>query len=602
MPNYVLKEEMFTAVKKRLGGTEVYAPNTVRDWADEEDKKLAIETIIKILGQDETVKGAYRYKIGCNPKPASKTKVEQFLEILLNNEKDVTKQFNKKDFPTAYAVESKSERTNINQQEKDTELVQKIRDKVKAIIIERCKKVSLMKVLEPVDLDSIYVELNPTISIPSNIKKKIEIFKLRLLLVGSLGIGKTTYLKQLALQIIGEDKVIGEDEKKKVNEENSTFNNQVPFFINLRDYFESTKKKPITLLEFIANSYGFTSESDKNSLINILKGEKDQCVLLLDSLDQFSDEESNDLIRDVLTFIEQYPQNDYILSSRDNISFAKLQNFEIFNLAGIDITTTEEGEKQFICKNTIEDFIRKRIVKLEISKRKADEIANKKADEIANEIANKILDALNKNSDIREIISKPLMLELICLKYSYDYSQNNDPELIQDENEWCIVHNTAKIWLKDHNQDLWDNERDDVNSFINQDFIYDLIEFIAFKAISDGITNILRTRLLQYITIFIKERYDWSDKLKLEQSGQQVVQFLKNTYGISLIRKENSYCFFHTIFKNYFAIRYILHYEGHLSYKRSVESFKSAYGENSPWDNFLKTKFDDFPESLKEKI
>lgn len=598
MTNYVLKEEMFTAVKERLGGTKIYAPNTVRAWARDKSSKLAIETIKKILGQDETLKGAHRYKIGWNPKPAREDKVKQFLKNLLNNKEDVTEQFNEERFPDAYALACESEGTDINQQKKDTELVQKIRDKVKTVIIERCKKVSLMKVLEPVDLDSIYVELNPTISIPSNIKKKIDTLKLRLLLVGSLGIGKTTYLKQLALQIIGEDEVIGEDEEKKVDEKNSTFNDQVPFFINLRDYFESIKKKSITLLEFIANSYGFTSEYDKNSLVNILKGEKDQCVLLLDSLDQFSDEESNDLIRDVLIFIEQYPQNDYILSSRDNISFAKLQNFEIFNLAGIDITTTEEGDKQFICKNTIEDFITKRIVKLEISKGTDD----KKAKEIAKEKANEILDALKENSDIREIASKPLMLEFICLKHSYDYAQNNDPELIQDADEWCIVHNTAKIWLKDHNQDLWDNERDDVSSFINQDFIYDLIEFIAFKAISDSITNISRTRLLQYITIFIKERYAWSDKLKLEQSGQQVLQFLKNTYGISLIREENSYSFFHTVFRNYFAIRYILHYEGHLSYERSVESFKSAYGENSPWDNFLKTKLDGFPESLKEKI
>lgn len=190
-------------------------------------------------------------------------------------------------------------------------------------IIEFCEKHKLLGVSKPISLDDVYVNLEDDISIPERIKEKIEQPGLRLLIVGSLGYGKTTFLKQLALSVLKE----------------KTLNRQVPFFVNLREYIDSAKRN--TLFDFIANLYGFTEESSKENLQNLFKGNSDNCVFLLDSLDQISDEQSRKLISAIMHFVSQYPNNDYILSTRDSVDISKLENFEILHLQGIK----EENKK-----------------------------------------------------------------------------------------------------------------------------------------------------------------------------------------------------------------------------------------------------------------
>lgn len=434
---------------------------------------------------------------------------------------------------------------------------------IKPKIIEFCEQQRLLGTSKPILLDKVYVNLEDDISIPKKIKEKLDQDRLRLLIVGSLGYGKTTFLKKLALSVIKEP----------------TLNAQVPFFVNLREYIDSARRN--TLFDFIANLYGFTEESSKENLQNLFKGDSDNCVFLLDSLDQISDERSMRLISEIAYFVSQYPHNDYILSARDSVDISRLENFEVLNLQGIN----SENKKICFIKETVnslnEIVFNKHFPELEINK-----------------IVNKVTE-IATTGKVKDLMSKPLLLALVCYNYYYYYKQDPNIEENKYSNEWYIVHDSARFWIREQNRHLW-NSNSLKDSLVNEEFIFLLLEFIAFRTLEDKILNVPKLKLSGYISEFIEIYIKVDRTQETIKHTQQVLSFLEDIYGFTIARKnqfvslDGIYSFPHMIFRRYFAVRYILkNYSNDifLNKFRNLEQFEDM-------NKYLQ----DFPEDLKQEV
>lgn len=163
-------------------------------------------------------------------------------------------------------IVAKNKTNDAREKAKEENEINNAREKAKQKIEEICRNHRHFKI----GLNDIYVDFQEELKIPTNIKVKIDQHSLRLIITGSLGIGKTTYLKKLALSILD-------------TKEASVAPYQVPLFINLREYVDETKKNNVNLLCYIAKYYQFDSV---DPLRKLLLGESDTCILLLDSLDQ----------------------------------------------------------------------------------------------------------------------------------------------------------------------------------------------------------------------------------------------------------------------------------------------------------------------------
>ncbi|WP_286394986.1 NACHT domain-containing protein [Pseudanabaena mucicola] len=450
-------------------------------------------------------------------------------------------------------------------------------EKAKEFIEKTCRKHRHF----PVMIIDIYVDFQEqNLKIPNGIKNKIKENSLHLIITGSLGIGKTTYLKKIALNILE----IRGSKKDNVAPE------QVPLFINLREYVDQLKENKVGLLRFIAKHYQIPDQTLKE----LLQG-KDKCILLLDSLDQVSDSESNQLIDEIIEFDREYPNNDYILTSRDIVQIHKLENFEVIQLKGIETEcldiTPDLNSKAIVNNEEIEKFINEFIDEWHSNPR--DERINQFIDnwieaglkkETKNtetdqrrellqlqkrEIKSRILRKLITNKELRNLASKPLMLSLICIEHVNDEKYNCSDKIT----EWHIVHRAVKSWLENSNEDYWDEQEKFSGNYtsLSINFVYDLLEFIAYKTIDIRILNISRNKLSQHINSFVKDYYGWDDKQKTSSFTDRTLRFLENTYGFTLIKDDNIYSFPHVIFRNYFAIRYIYNkYENIATFEKEV--------------------------------
>ncbi|WP_049858483.1 NACHT domain-containing protein [Gloeothece citriformis] len=195
----------------------------------------------------------------------------------------------------------------------------------------------------------------------------------RLMILGKPGAGKTTFLQYIALQCIqGQYKA-----------------DLVPFLLPLRSWMtELPEEENFSLFNVVLRlgaRYNLTIEKT----ITLL--EEGKFLLLLDGLDEVSEEETETIFREINQFLTTYYKNPIIITSRTGFQKYYFQGFTYVELAEFNA-------------NQIEIFVQKWFIATENNP----EEGLQKAQQFLEQLA------LPHNQPIRELCVTPILLNLLC--------------------------------------------------------------------------------------------------------------------------------------------------------------------------------------------
>lgn len=233
-------------------------------------------------------------------------------------------------------------------------LVQQVRSHYQSTIQNQCGILQLLDISHPVSIDDIYVDVNILEEIVS--QQWFEIANLqnltptefdrvglgaveqpqisgmqavethsKLRFLGRPGVGKTTFLKHLAIQCNR-----GEFAAQ-----------QVPMFITLRDFAEESRERGrVSLLHFIRQAWLTAGVPNLSGLKTLLQ--EGRILLLLDGLDEVLNQDSTNVLREIRKFSEKYHKNQFVVSCRTAAQRLQLPGFtdvEIAPFTQAQITT-----------------------------------------------------------------------------------------------------------------------------------------------------------------------------------------------------------------------------------------------------------------------
>lgn len=195
----------------------------------------------------------------------------------------------------------------------------------------------------------------------------------RLMILGKPGAGKTTFLQYIALQCI----------------QGKYRPDLIPFLFQLRSWTaEVPEEENFSLLNVILRlgcRYNLTAEQT----ITLL--EEGKFFLLLDGLDEVSEEETELIFQELNQFLTIYYKNPIIITSRTGFQKYYFQGFTYVELADFNI-------------NQINNFVQKWFTATTNNKLEGE----KKAEQFLEQLA------LPYNQPIRELCVTPILLNLLC--------------------------------------------------------------------------------------------------------------------------------------------------------------------------------------------
>lgn len=119
----------------------------------------------------------------------------------------------------------------------------------------------------------------------------------KFIVLGKPGAGKTTYLKFLAINSI--------KKKSKIK------NPKIPIFVSLK----SLSDKNLSIIDFIEQHFKICSLEDPGLFINHILT-KGKAIILLDGLDEVSENNKNNIIQQIIDFSNQFYKNTFVVSCR----------------------------------------------------------------------------------------------------------------------------------------------------------------------------------------------------------------------------------------------------------------------------------------------
>lgn len=289
-------------------------------------------------------------------------------------------------------------------------LVKSVQQKTQRLIHERCGYMQILDMSKPIDVQEIYTEVKITNQIASSrhveiadlIKEMqksesaakafnsqdmkwisetkfsgIEIVKhsQKLIIFGSPGAGKTTFLKYIAVCLNKSELITG----------------CVPIFISLKDFqdhYGDTCLKDY-VFSFFEKSNVLKTEADKLLLHS-------KVIFLLDGLDEVSEAHFSEVIKQIKELSQDFGNNRFIITCRLAAHEYKFENF-------IEAEVCDFTDEQ------IDSFVKNWFG--------AQKNPNR---------ANRFLDRISNEQKIKELASNPLLLTLLCIVFgdSGDFPQN----------------------------------------------------------------------------------------------------------------------------------------------------------------------------------
>ena len=379
-------------------------------------------------------------------------------------------------------------------------LVQEIREKVKPSIKERCGKMRVLDMNQPIGLGEIYTNVN-ILEKPTRTSERerhipgleaIERFS-KLMILGKPGAGKTTFLKHLAIQCIS-----GEFQAERL-----------PVFVTLKDFAKTDENSD--LLEYLVRSILINPLKTPNfeSLQNVVRAGR--ALILLDGLDEVRDADSDWVLRQIQDLLK-FSQNKFVITCR--------------------ITSREYTFEQFT-KVEIADFDDEQIAYF----------SGKWFDPIK---AKHFQQKLKENERLRELAKNPLLLTLLCLVFEDPGSfPTNRASLYQQ-----CVEQLLRKW------NPLERECDPIYKKLSPDYREELISEIAWKTFERG--NFNQREVKEQIREYIRSLPGISPEDLLKLDSKAVLESIEAQHGLLEEQTRGSYSFSHLTFHEYFTANKIV--------------------------------------------
>ncbi|MEM9275098.1 MAG: NACHT domain-containing protein, partial [Cyanobacteria bacterium P01_F01_bin.143] len=349
-------------------------------------------------------------------------------------------------------------------------LVNKLRKQVRRDIENRCGTMRILDMSQPIGLGKIYTQVNILEKILGRRRKdigelitscsledfdrfnfgKVAEAKMpgkeavakysKLMILGKPGAGKTTFLKHLVIQSI-----------------RGLFQGEfVPFFISLKEFAE-TEDKP-SLFDYLGQ---YIYNQDREDLQEIFKQGK--ALICLDGLDEVLEVDSQRVIREIESLTNQFPDNQYLMTCRiaaREYTFGQFTEVEIADFDWKQITSFANN------------WFKNKLIKAET-----------------------FLKQLDKEKPIKELVSSPLLLTLLCISFEElgDFPANRK-ELYEEGLDTLLKKWDAKRGIK----------RDKVYKPLSVAKKEDLLSKIAWKSFEPGEYFFKQDQAKRYISEYIR--------------------------------------------------------------------------------------------------
>jgi predicted NACHT family NTPase len=419
------------------------------------------------------------------------------------------------------------------------DLVNRVRSLLREQIQVQCGLLkSCFDVTQPLQLESIYTEID-LLSQPNN-QRWLEVDDLqlsgtkfervnldrsdrltksaldfvsnhtKLVLLGKPGAGKTTFLQHLAFQC---------------NKSNFQ-SDRIPVFIPLRTF--AIQAREINNFSFVSyiirhwQSYGITDEQ-----IEILL-RQGKILLLLDGLDEISDRDNDEILKQIQQFAEIYYQNQIIVTCR-----LAAQQYHFHGFTYVELADFNEHQ--------IETFVRKWFI---ATARHSQTEGIQKADRFLEQLKRQ------ENQPIRELVATPILLSLIC-------------SVFQEKS----VFPTKRFKLYQEGLDIllvrWDRargiQRDRTYQSLSLSDKIKLLSQIAATTFYRGNYFFEKSEVLSIIADYLVTLPDANtDPETLWLDSEAVLKAIEVQHGLLVEKARGIYSFSHLTFQEYLTARKIV--------------------------------------------
>jgi predicted NACHT family NTPase len=397
-------------------------------------------------------------------------------------------------------------------------LVQEVREKSRASIVLRCGTMRVLDMTQPIGLNDIYISVNILETIIG--RRRLEITDLlqgcdpadfnryglgkiteervpgrravekhsKLIVLGKPGIGKTTFLKYLAIQCSLDH----------------FHANKVPIFITLKDFAEAENQPNLIL--YIVQLLRDVGVADTQT-VNLLK--HGRAMILMDGLDEVREKDSYRVLKQIRDFSNQFHTNQFVITCRiagPNYTFEQFTEVEIADFEVRQIASF--ATKWFAAT----DYIK----------------------------GNKFIQKLKENEPIQELANNPLLLTLLCLVFeeSADFPWHRS-QLYKEGLDLLLKKWDAKKSI----------EREQVYKNLSVQQKEYLLSKIALITFERGDYFFSQKEIEQHIGDFIRNLPGISTQIQaLQFDSKAVLKSIEGQHGLLVERAFGIYSFSHLTF------------------------------------------------------
>jgi predicted NACHT family NTPase len=425
-------------------------------------------------------------------------------------------------------------------------VVQQVRQQRHDKIQYQCGTMRMLDIAQRVDLSDIYTDVNILEEIPSQQWREIsdllqsfnpesdnfdrqglgKVHQLRvpaldavsryskLMVLGKPGSGKTTFLQWVAIKCnLGEFQL-----------------NRVPIFIRLKNFADDTRRNDseFRLLNYISEDF-VSCGADKSVIETILTQGK--ALILLDGLDEVSEEDDNEVIPQIRRFIEKYFKNQYIITCR-----IAAQNYRFTQEKFTDVEVADFKSEQ------VEAFAKKWFVAVAKNDRE-------KGEATARQFIEKL--SQPENQQILELAVTPILLNLACLvckekgefpsKRSKLYEQGLDILLVRWDESRRIT-------------------REDADPNLSLEHKIELLSQIAAITFEKSHYFFEQSEVEQCIADYLRSLPNTkTDRATLQRDSKEILKAIEAQHGLFVERARGIYSFSHLTFQEYFTAKYFVY-------------------------------------------
>lgn len=420
-------------------------------------------------------------------------------------------------------------------------LVQEVRQKRHEKIQYQCGTMRMLDISQPVALSDIYTDVNILEEITSQQWREIsdlarhfnpeldnfnrlglgEVRQQRvpgldavsryskLMLLGKPGAGKTTFLQWVAIKCN-----LGEFQS-----------NRVPIFIRLKNFAEDTRRddSESRLLNFIIKEFHRCGIADKLVIETILT--EGRTIILLDGLDEVSEEDGDEVVRQIRQFAEDYFKNQFIITCRIAVQKYRFQGFT-------DVEVADFNSEQ------VEAFAKKWFVAVARNNQEEGEVT-----------ARRFIRKLNlpENKQILELAVTPILLNLTCSVFEVKGEFPSKRYKLYEQGLYILL----KKW--DESRDI---KRHEFYRNLSLEHKIKLLTQVAALTFEKSRYFFEQDEVERCIADYLCTLPNaQSARLTLKRDSKAVLKGIEAQCGLLVERSQGIYSFSHLTFQEYFTAK-----------------------------------------------